>query len=94
MSIPIYASLIAGVAVGLVSRKKLKKYASMGLSALVYGLVFMVGLNSGRLVFSAASDSYSTLLLLRVTIKVVPLSIAPALASLLMAKMLLGGHDE
>lgn len=94
MSIPIYASLLAGIAIGLVSKKKLKKCASMGLSVLVYGLVFMVGLNSGRIAFSVTSDSYGTPLLLRAAIRVVPLSIVPALASLLIAKTLLGGRDE
>jgi len=103
VSVPIYVYLIAGLTVGLLirSRKskiKIERYIDVGLSALVYGLVFLVGLNSGKILNYTApsfrSITCDALVVLEVVAKVVLLALAPTFTSLLLAVVFLGRHNE
>ncbi|MEM2207205.1 MAG: hypothetical protein QXG17_00730 [Sulfolobales archaeon] len=99
MSVLIYVYLAVGVAIGLLFRsRKIKRYVDMGLSALIYGLVFLVGLNSGKVLFSTVPSSRSetcdALAILGVVAKVVLLALAPTFTSLLLAVVLSGGRSE
>lgn len=95
MSTPIYLPLIAGIAIGLFLRKVgVKRYVETLISLLVYGLVFLVGLNSGRVGDLILSSSHSVYTMLKIAVTVTFLATLPAFLSLIIATLLLGDQDE
>lgn len=95
MSTLIYLPLIAGIAVGLFLRKLgVKRYVETLISLLVYGLVFLVGLNSGRVSDLILSSSHSIYTLLKIAAIVTFLAALPAFLSIVTATLLLGEQNE
>jgi hypothetical protein len=95
MSVGIYLSIAAGLALGwLIKERRLRKYSEACLSVLIYSLVFLVGAGSGSIELPLTSSTYSALTTTKIAFLVGTLATLPTFLSMLLAVVLLGMRHE